>query len=128
VEEILKSFLGGAGGAALIAGLFGIWQWWLNRNAKKEDQAVTQRAADCKARGEDLARVENQVKALYKANRIQMYDRIKHLGKSYISQGKISPEDLEDIIDMHKCYHDDLGGNGFLDEIMEQVKHLPIKP
>lgn len=128
MEEILKSFLGGAGGAAIIAGLFSIWQWFLNRNAKKEDQAVQQKADDCKARGEDIARVENQVKALYKANRIQMYDRIKHLGKAYIAAHEISSEDLEDLIDMHKCYHDDLGGNGFLDEIMEQVRHLPIKP
>ena len=125
--EMLKAFLGGAGGAALATGLFMIIKWFLDRKAAKEDKADDRKAVDCQARGEDIARVEKQVKALYKANRIQLYDRIKHLGKAYISRQEISPEDLEDLIDMHRCYHDDLGGNGFLDEIMEQVRHLPIK-
>lgn len=125
--ELLKAFLGGAGGAALATGMFMIVKWFLDRKAAKEDKTDDRKVADCKARGEDIARVETQVKALYKANRIQLYDRIKHLGKAYISRQEISPEDLEDLIDMHRCYHDDLGGNGFLDEIMEQVRHLPIK-
>lgn len=125
--DLLKVFLGGAGGAALVAGFFTLLQWLLNRKATTEDKAADRKVADCKARGEDIARVEKRVDALYVANRIQMYDRIKHLGKSYIRQEEISAEDLKDLIDMHKCYHDDLGGNGFLDEIMEQVRHLPIK-
>lgn len=125
--EVILAIVGGSCGAAIVAGIFGLIQWRLNRKASKEDKAADRKAADCKARGEDIARVETQVKALYKANRIQLYDRIKHLGKAYISRQEISPEDLEDLIDMHRCYHDDLGGNGFLDEIMEQVRHLPIK-
>lgn len=125
--EFLKSFLSGASGAALLAGLFGVWQWYLNRKAKKEDWQAEQKVINCQDQSKQLEDLKNNVNALYKANRIQMYDRIKHLGKSYISQRQISAEDLEDLIDMHKCYHDDLGGNGFLDEIMEQVRHLPIK-
>lgn len=58
--------------------------------------------------------------------RILLYDRIKHLGKKYISEGKISAENLEDLIEMHRIYHVDLDGNGFLDSLMEQVKKLPI--
>jgi hypothetical protein len=27
---------------------------------------------------------------------------------------------------MHQVYHDDLNGNGFLDNLMRQVKNLPI--
>ena len=59
--------------------------------------------------------------------RVLLYDRIKHLGKDYIAQGYIHSEDLEDLMQMHKIYHDDLGGNGFLDSVMEQVKSLPIE-
>ena len=33
-------------------------------------------------------------------------------------------EELEDLIDMHKVYHGPLHGNGFLDDLMEQVRHL----
>ena len=35
-------------------------------------------------------------------------------------------EYLEDLLDMHKLYHDELGGNGFLDSVIDQVRHLPI--
>ena len=125
--EVILAIGGGSCGAAIVAGIFGIIMWRLNRKAAKEDKADERSVATCRARGEEIARVEKRVDALYVANRIQLYDRIKHLGKAYIKQEQISSEDLKDLIDMHKCYHDDLGGNGFLDEIMEQVRHLPIK-
>lgn len=59
--------------------------------------------------------------------RMLLYDRIKHLGKSYIQRGSITSDELEDLIAMHRIYHDDLGGNGFLDALMASVKSLPIK-
>ena len=58
--------------------------------------------------------------------RMLLYDRIKHLGKGYINRGTITTEELEDLISMHKIYHDDLNGNGFLDAIMRSVQSLPI--
>ena len=57
--------------------------------------------------------------------RILLYDRIKYLGTHYIERGYIASDEYEDLIKMHKVYHDSLRGNGFLDDIMEQVKHLP---
>lgn len=64
-------------------------------------------------------------KSLENANRIIMKDRIKHLGKSYILRGSITSEELEDLHEMHRCYHD-LGGNGFLDTLMGNVNKLPL--
>lgn len=61
------------------------------------------------------------------ALKLIMYDRIKYLGRTHIKDGYISSEDLEDLISMHQCYHDDLGGNGYLDSVMNSVKQLPIK-
>lgn len=58
--------------------------------------------------------------------RILLYDRIKHLAKSYIVRGWITTEELEDLMQMHKVYHD-LGGNGYLDKLMEQVHRLPVR-
>jgi len=58
---------------------------------------------------------------------VLLYDRIKFWGKHYIADGEIAAEDLEDLIEMHRVYHDELGGNGYLDTLMEQVKHLKIK-
>ena len=59
--------------------------------------------------------------------RMLLYDRIKYLGRKHIAENEIAAEDLEDLIQMHRIYHDDLGGNGYLDSIMEAVKRLPIR-
>ena len=57
---------------------------------------------------------------------IVLYDRIKWLGKQHIKRGTITFEDLEDLTEMHRVYHDQLGGNGYLDKIMDEVKNLKI--
>ena len=62
-----------------------------------------------------------------KASRLLMKNEIRRLCDSYIAQGWIYEDELEDLMAMHKCYHNDLGGNGFLDEMMLRVKKLEIK-
>lgn len=52
--------------------------------------------------------------------------QIRSLGKKYISDGSIDHDDLDDLTELWKVYHDDLGGNGYLDTIMQRVKALPI--
>lgn len=59
--------------------------------------------------------------------RMLLYDRVKHLGEKYRADGEISGDKLEDLIRMHKIYHDELNGNGYLDSVMEAVRALPIK-
>lgn len=59
--------------------------------------------------------------------RMILYERIKYLGRHYIEKGAVEPDELEDLIEMHKTYHDDLDGNGFLDKLMDDVKKLPIR-
>lgn len=124
--DFLKTFLGGAGGAALVAGLFALAQWRLNRKAQKEDKAEDRKYAQCTARGEDLKELRRMVGVLFVADRTILADRIKHLGKSYIARGYVTLEELEDLTTMHSVYHDEdkLNGNGFLDDIMEAVRHL----
>ena len=53
--------------------------------------------------------------------RILLYERIKFLGTRYVEKKYVS----NDLIKMHQVYHNALKGNGFLDDIMEQVKKLP---
>lgn len=64
---------------------------------------------------------------LNSALRLVMKDRIRYLAARYIDQGWVYADERADLIDMHRCYHDTLKGNGWLDDIMEQVKNLPIK-
>ena len=56
-----------------------------------------------------------------------LYDRVKHLGKAYINRGSITTDELEDLVEMHRIYHYELDGNGFLDALMNNVQKLPIK-
>lgn len=56
-----------------------------------------------------------------------IYDRIRYLGQTYISQKKIDFDDRRILNEMHKCYHNGLGGNGDLDNLMTEVNALPLK-
>ena len=64
--------------------------------------------------------------ALIIAMRQLYYGRIKRHAKHYIAAGRISSEELEDIVEDHRIYHDVLGGNGYLDNLMSKVKGLDI--
>ena len=97
--EIFAAILGSGALSALISGIFALLR---DKKAKKDG-------------------VRAGVRQL-------LYDKIKYLGRKYVADGEVSCEDLEDLMDMHKIYHDDLGGNGYLDHIMTQVKKLRLKP
>lgn len=127
--ELLKAFLGGAGGAALATGLFMIIKWFLDRKAAKEDGTEKHNAASCAARGKEIRDLKATMEVLILADRTILYDRIKHLGKSYIARGYITMEELEDLERMHRVYHDKdkLNGNGFLDGLMATVRSLPLR-
>ena len=59
--------------------------------------------------------------------RLVLKDRLRFLCVRYIEQGWIYEDELEDLISMHSAYHDTLKGNGYLDELMDRVKNLPMK-
>ena len=117
-------FLNSAMGAGIVAGLFGLWQWRLNRKAQKEDKAAEKEVVSCAARGREIRDLQIQVNHLIVADRMILYDRIKHLAKSYIKRGHITVEEYEDLKRMHEVYHDNLNGNGFLDAVMDEVRKL----
>lgn len=118
----LPVILGGGMGTALVGGIFTLLQWKLNRKAVREDRA----AELGKTESRELKRL---VSVLVEADRTILYDRIKHLGKSYIARGYVTVEELEDLDLMHTVYHDKdkLGGNGFLDALMKTVHGLEVK-
>lgn len=120
VIDLLKS----AFGSGIVVGFFGLVQWRLNRKAQKEDKAADKKLVSCAARGEEINTLQLTVNALIVADRTILYDRIKHLAKAYIKRQWISVEEYEDLKRMHKVYHDDLKGNGFLDSIMAEVDRI----
>lgn len=121
--EYVKAFLGGAGGAAIVAGLFALIQWLLNRKAQKEDRAADKQDSESAQLDGDMKEINRKLDVLFLADRTLLYDRIKHLAKSYIDRGYVTIEELEDLNRMHAVYHDSdkLNGNGFLKELMNIV-------
>ncbi len=67
------------------------------------------------------------IKALKSGLKWVIYDRIRYLGQTYISQGNIDFDDRRMLNEMHNCYHNGLGGNGDLDNLMRDVNALPLK-
>ena len=123
----LLTIVGGAVGAAFVTGVFGLIKWKLDRKAAKEDRREDKKDVQEKQRDSELEEIKTEIGNLAVAMRMQMYDRIKHLGNSYLKRGSISSEELADLIEMHGVYHNTLKGNGFLDTLMEKVKALPVK-
>lgn len=64
---------------------------------------------------------------MQQALRLMMKDRLRFLCTHYILQEWIYEDELEDILAMHECYHDDLKGNGYLDELIKRVRKLDIR-
>lgn len=106
-----------------MAGLFGIIQWLLSRKAQKEDKTSAKQEAKNTKQNEDMKEINRKLDVLFIADRTILYDRIKHLAKSYIDCGYVTVEELEDLNRMHSVYHDSdkLNGNGFLKDLMRTV-------
>lgn len=125
--QVLMTVIGGAVGAAIVSGVFGIIMWKLNRKAQVEDRQEDKEQENADALKAEVETMNEQLSGLTVAMRMLMYDRIKHLGNSYLKRGYITSEELADLIAMHGVYHDVLDGNGFLNALMEKVKQLPVK-
>ena len=70
-------------------------------------------------------RQDERVDALVDANKVLMIDKVRWLGKKYISEGEIRLEDKENLLEMYQAYKR-LGGNGHLDTVMDEVNHLKV--
>ena len=113
--EVFTALIGGSVGAAIVAGVFSLLRWGLDRKAVKDDRA------------EDIeATAEEKLANVIAGQRMLLYMEIKRLAKDHLREKSITTEDLEDLVEMHGIYHDRLSGNGFLDSLMHQVRKLPI--
>ena len=117
------AFLGSAGAAAIINGLFGIWKQKAERKAKKAEENVAKRLDEL---AEWQKEVDAKMDALRDGLRCNLLDRIIHLGQSFIEKGAVTFDDRKRLRDMHTSYHDGLKGNGDADAIMKAVDALPL--
>lgn len=107
--EIVLAILGGTAVAALINQ---IGESIRQKRKRKYDTTDTK---------------DKDIEALKTGLKWVIYDRIRYLGQTYINQKKIDFDDRRILNEMHKCYHNGLGGNGDLDNLMSEVNALPLK-
>ena len=68
---------------------------------------------------------DEKMDAVVDGLKVLTVDRVRYLGKCYISDKEISLEDKENLQEMYRAYKA-LGGNGHLTTVMEEVERLPI--
>lgn len=128
-------------GAAIVASITTLLSLYLQRKWKKEDvreeknskiveklDALTTSIEALNASLNRLEERQNQEEivsvSLRSGLREILYDRIKDLSISYEKEGRIREEEYNSIKRMWNVYHNELGGNGFLDGRMEIVESL----
>lgn len=97
MEGIIIAILTSGALSAVVSGLMNMWQ-------KKQEKDSS----------------------LIVAERQTYYRRIKGDCEKYIAAGEIPSDKLEDLIEDHRIYHDVLYGNGFLDDLISEVKNVKV--
>lgn len=72
-----------------------------------------------------LAKKNEKKTASGKALLALLWDSTDQLGKRYIEEGSITTDELHRILTMFEAYKG-LGGNGYMDTLIDNVKRLPI--
>lgn len=119
-KEIIIALLTGGVLVSIINGVMQLIMWRKNRKAQKEDKVEQDVDGRLKA-------IENTMAVIVQSQKYMLYDRIRFLGQSYIKDGDVDFDDRRILADMHNVYHNGLGGNGDLDNLMKEVNALPLK-
>lgn len=111
----VSTIIGGALGAAIVAGIFGLIKQHNDRKYAVEDKAKAEEKE--KAEDDDVCR---------KALRYIMLYIIQDRCKEHIADGNITLQDRRALHHWHELYHDGLGGNGDADALLAAVDDLPV--
>lgn len=141
---VLLAVAGGSAGAAVVTTMHDKWKFKQQRKAQKEDAAEekadkTEELAESveEIRTEekklsvkhdaDMKVLQDQLAAQSEALRLLLLDRILVMGEELIEKQEATFDERKRFHDMHKCYHNRLGGNGDADPVVEGVDKLPLK-
>ena len=127
MENWMYAIATGVTGAAVIKLIDNVVQWKLQRKAAKEDRTVEDGQAEIKKIKQWEKDMEDKVNALVNADKYILFDRIRYLGQRYVADNEVDFDDRRILNQMHDVYHNELGGNGDLDELMKAVNTLPLK-
>lgn len=127
MENWMYAIATGVTGAAVIKLIDNVVQWHLQRKAAKEDRDEENGKKELQKIKDWEKDMEDKVNALVNADKYIMFDRIRYLGQKYVTEKEVDFDDRRILNQMHDVYHNELGGNGDLDELMKAVNALPLK-
>ena len=122
-----SAILTGGMAVALIEGCHALIMWGLNRHAEKEDREDMGMRNSFEDIDKRLDAQDVKLDGCVYGLRILLHDKIKHLGQKYLEDKEIDFDDRQIFLDMHNAYHNGLGGNGNLDELVKSVRAIPLK-
>lgn len=126
-KDIIIAILTGGVAAAVVKFIADAIAWRRNRNAEKADKEEEDIREWLKRIEKQIEQIEEKNDAQSEALKFVLYDRIRDLGRYYISQGNIDIDDRRIFNEMHSSYHDGLHADGDLDVLKNQVNTLPLK-
>lgn len=138
METALASAIYSGAAVAVVVAIKELIMWGLKRHAEVKDRRtaaeITVALSKIEGFESQLTSVTVLLESLNDKQDLQntglcemLRDRITYLCGVAIRNGGIRCEDLATLQRMHKVYHD-LGGNGFLDNLMARVAALPLIP
>ena len=98
--------------SALTALITQLGSWWREKAARKNKEETAE---------------DKEIAALKEGVMYILYDRIRYIAEKHIRDEEITFEDRRMLHKMHGVYHNRLGGNGDLDQLMADVDELPLK-
>lgn len=104
---------------AIVTALKEIMMWRLNTGKKNYDYRLMNIE-------QNLENTKAQIDRLMAGNREALRDRIEYLAGVYIKRGCVLMNELDGLKRLHAAYHN-LGGNGYLDGLLERVDALEIQ-
>ena len=111
----------------VISGLFGFVQFLITRHDNKKNQNYTSCIEIQKNHEKNFEKIEGRLEEVSDLCMGLAYDRIIHVGESYLRHGSISVDEREDFRKyLWQPYHN-AGGNGSGDAMMKAIDDLPIK-
>lgn len=124
LKTILIALLSGGVCATLLKLIGDNISWNRKRKVLKKEKATSDAEKEESEWRRDMER-KNDIQS--EALKFILYDRIRYLAFAYIKDNEIKFDDRRILNEMHRVYHEGLGGNGDLDALMNSVKKLPLK-
>lgn len=119
MNEFFISVLSSGVCSAIFGGIFLLLQ-------TKQKHKYETKELDKRVSAEKIEELMHSIEKMHRGNRAILRDRLKFLARAYIANGSIAFDEKHDIDEMYHAYRD-LGGNGALTAMMEQVDRLTVR-